>query len=92
MFHGEKKQQKFEATLRVRSKTKRTSDIARLSRNVRDVQERAQPKGYEYQGIEHFVKKCPAWQKRRGRIKNSPGKENPSARTKSQGIRLNPGQ
>jgi hypothetical protein len=32
---------------------------------------------YECQGIGHFVKECPKRQKRRAKMKNSPGKENP---------------
>jgi hypothetical protein len=44
---------------------------------------------YECQGIGHFAKECPAWLKRRGEMKNSAGKENPSERSKSQGVMLN---
>jgi hypothetical protein len=88
-LYGEKKWQKVKATLRVRSKTAR---IARPFRNVRDVQERAEPKGYEYQGIGHFFQETPARQKRRRRMKTRPVEKNPSARSKSQGVRLNPGQ
>jgi len=46
---------------------------------------------YECQGIRHFAKECPERQRRRGKTKNSPGKENPSERSKSQGVRLNLG-
>jgi len=46
---------------------------------------------YECQGIRHFAKECPEWQRRRGKTKNSPGKGNPSERSVSQGVRLNPG-
>jgi len=46
---------------------------------------------YECQGIGHFAKECSKRQKRRTKIKNSPGKENPNERLKSQGVRLNPG-
>jgi len=46
---------------------------------------------YECQGMGHFAKECPERQGRRGKTKNSPGKENPNARLKSQGVRLNPG-
>jgi len=46
---------------------------------------------YECQGVRHFAKECPERQRRRGKTKNSPGKENPNERSKSQGVRLNPG-
>jgi hypothetical protein len=46
---------------------------------------------YECQGIRHFANKCPERQRWRGKTNNSPGKENPSEHSKSQGIRLNPG-
>jgi hypothetical protein len=46
---------------------------------------------YECQGIRHLANKRPEWQRRRGKTNNSPGKENPSERLKSQGIRLNHG-
>jgi len=46
---------------------------------------------YECQGMEHFAKECPKRQRRRAKMKNSPGKENPNVRLKSQGVRLNPG-
>jgi hypothetical protein len=46
---------------------------------------------YECHGIRHFANKCLQRQRRRGKTNNSPGKENPSERSKSQGIRLNPG-
>jgi len=46
---------------------------------------------YDFQGIRNFAKECPARQRWRGKPKNSPGKENPSERSKSQGVRLNPG-
>jgi len=32
---------------------------------------------YECQGVGHFAKECPTRQRRRAKIKNSPGKENP---------------
>jgi hypothetical protein len=44
----------------------------------------------ECQGIGHIAKKCPAWEKRREKTKNSPGKSNPS-KISLQGDRLNPG-
>jgi len=43
------------------------------------------------QGIRHLAKECPKRQRRRAKMKNSPGKENPNVRLKSQGVRLNPG-
>jgi len=46
---------------------------------------------YECQGIGHFAKECPKRQRRRAKMKNSPGKENPNVRLNSQGVRLNPG-
>jgi len=46
---------------------------------------------YECQGMGHFAKECPKRQRRRDKMKNSPGKENPNLRLKPQGIRLNPG-
>ena len=46
---------------------------------------------YECQGVGHFGRKCPTWQRRRGKTKNSPGKNDPTERLKSQGVRLNPG-
>jgi hypothetical protein len=48
-------------------------------------------KHYECQGIWHLAKKCPTREKRRGKTKNSPGKENPSKMSLLQGDRLNPG-
>jgi len=39
---------------------------------------------YECKGIGHFAEECPAQRKRRGRTKNSPGKGNPSERSRSQ--------
>ena len=48
-------------------------------------------RGYECQGVGNFVKKCPTRQRRRGKTKNSPGKNAPTERLKSQGVRLNPG-
>jgi len=38
---------------------------------------------YECKGIGHFAKECPAQRKRRGRTRNSPGKGNPSERSRS---------
>jgi len=38
---------------------------------------------YKCQGIGHFAKECPARQRRRGRTRNSPGKGNPSERSRS---------
>jgi len=46
---------------------------------------------YECQGMGHFAKECPKGQKRRAKMKNSPGKENPNVRLKSQGVKLNSG-
>ena len=46
---------------------------------------------YECQGIRHLAKKCPERQRRRGKTKNSPGKENSNERSKSQRVRLNHG-
>jgi hypothetical protein len=46
---------------------------------------------YECQGIGQFAKECSKPQRRRAKMKNSPGKENPNVRLKSQGVRLNPG-
>ena len=46
---------------------------------------------YECQGVGHFGRKCPTRQRRRGKTKNSPGKNDPTERLKSQGVRLNPG-
>jgi len=46
---------------------------------------------YECQGIRHFAKECPERQRRRGKTKNSSGKENTNERLKSLGVRLNPG-
>jgi hypothetical protein len=46
---------------------------------------------YECQGIRHIANKCPERQRRWGKTNNSPGKEDPNERSKSQGIRLNPG-
>jgi len=46
---------------------------------------------YECQGVGHFGRKCPKRQRRRGKTKNSPGKNDPTERLKSQGVRLNPG-
>ena len=37
---------------------------------------------YKCQGIGHFAKECPARQRRRGRTRNSPGKGNPSERSR----------
>ena len=48
-------------------------------------------RGYECQGVGHFGSKCPTRQRRRGKTKNSPGKNDPTERLKSQGVRLNPG-
>jgi len=48
-------------------------------------------RGYECQGVGHFAKECPARKRRRGKTKNSPGKNDPTERLKSQGVRLNPG-
>jgi len=45
---------------------------------------------YECQGIGHFAKECPAQRRRRGRTRNSPGKGNPSERSRSNEARLNP--
>jgi len=39
---------------------------------------------YKCQGIGHFAKECPARQRRRGRTRKSPGKGNPSERSRSQ--------
>jgi len=39
---------------------------------------------YECKGIGHFAEECPAQRKRRGRTNNSPGKGNPSKRSRSQ--------
>ena len=46
---------------------------------------------YKCQGIRHLAKECPKRQRRRAKMKNSPGKESPNIRLKSQGVRLNPG-
>jgi len=46
---------------------------------------------YKCQGIRHLAKECPKRQRRRAKMKNSPGKENPNVRLKSQGVKLNPG-
>ena len=46
---------------------------------------------YKCRGIRHLAKECPKRQRRRAKMKNSPGKENPNVRLKSQGVRLNPG-
>jgi len=46
---------------------------------------------YKCQGIRHLAKECPKRQRRRAKMKNSPGKENPNVCLKSQGARLNPG-
>jgi len=46
---------------------------------------------YECQGIGQFAKECPKRQRRRAKMENSPGKENPNVRLKSQRVRLNPG-
>ena len=48
-------------------------------------------RGYECQGVGHFGRECPTRQRRRGKSKNSPGKNDPTERLKSQGVRLNPG-
>jgi len=70
-FHGKKiAWQKFETTLRDRSKTALRC--------------------YRCQGMGHFAKECPARQRRRGRTQNSPGKGNPSERSRSQEARSNP--
>ena len=45
---------------------------------------------YECQGIGHFAKECPALRRRRGRTRKSPGKGNPSERSRSNEARLNP--
>jgi len=45
---------------------------------------------YECQGVGHFGRKCPTRQRRRGKPKNSPGKNDPTERLKSQGVKLNP--
>jgi len=37
---------------------------------------------YECKGIGHFAEECPAQRKRRGRTRNSPGKGNPSERSR----------
>jgi hypothetical protein len=46
---------------------------------------------YECQGIRHLANKGPVQQRWRGKTNNSPGKENLSERSKSQGVWLNPG-
>ena len=46
---------------------------------------------YECQGVGHFGRECPTRQRRRGKTKNSPGKNDPTKCLKSQGVRLNPG-
>jgi len=46
---------------------------------------------YKCQGIRHLAKECPKRQRRRAKMKNSPGKENPTESLKSQGVKLNPG-
>jgi hypothetical protein len=66
-------------------------DTAESFRKNRGVRERAEPKSYKYEGRSHFVHKYPTRSKE-GQTRNTPGKENPSERTKSQGARLNPGQ
>jgi len=45
---------------------------------------------YKCQGIGHFTKECSARPKRRGRTRNSPGKGNPSERSRSHEARSNP--
>jgi len=45
---------------------------------------------YKCQGIGHFAKECPARRRRRGRTRNSPGKGNPSERSRSHKARSNP--
>ena len=47
--------------------------------------------GYECQGVGHFGRECPTRQRRRGKSKNSQGKNDPTERLKSQGVKLNPG-
>jgi len=46
---------------------------------------------YECQGVGQFGRECPTRQRRRGKKKNSPGKNDPTERLKSQGVKLNPG-
>jgi hypothetical protein len=46
------------------------------------VRSKVAPQCYECQGIGHLAKECPA-QRRRGRTRNSPGRENPSERLRS---------
>jgi hypothetical protein len=44
---------------------------------------------YRSQGIGHFARECPAQRRRRGRMRNSPGKGNPSERARSHETELN---
>jgi len=50
--------------------------------NTRNAQTEAALRCYECEGIRHFARECPTRRKREAKFSESPGKENPSERSR----------